>query len=329
MNQNIVEFVRSSQTGTVTLSLDLICANSSTFPFLSGLAPRYDKVKWHKFNIRWLPAMPTNVGSTVTMYYDTDRKAPGATTISDAMQNVHAITKQVWDKFTYKCTNKQLRTNEMFTTTSGTDAATANAENTFQSPGRFHVVSTPLTGVTFSTATTIGYLELDYHAELCFPSNPQTGVPTRRGKDVLAERQIAVYNKNLVEAYHNFAAGCVHPPNFYQFLACFDQTGNLDARLLKECEPDSTSFELFRFLGCEAACSLEQRFTGRTMHLNKVNLYEPNDSDSDVDEDIVEFHRQEKRLGAHIDELVKKFQNGADVTGHGSSFKGQDEVDLK
>jgi len=133
-------------------------------------------------------------------------------------------------------------------TTAGNTTADANAENTFQSPGRVHFVSTPLTGVTFSSATTIGYLELDYHAELCFPTNPQTGVPTRRTRETANELSYAQYDSRHVEAFENFAAGCLHPPNFYEFLGAFDDHGNLVKEKLQHCDPDDESFRLSQFL---------------------------------------------------------------------------------
>jgi len=262
-NQNIIEFSRTAPTGTTTVSADLIAGNT-IFPFLSGIATRYDKIKWHALRLRWIPAVPTTTGGTISMYYDSDRKDAGATSVTDAMQNANCKTSPVWDRMVYSCSKKQLRSNEMFTTT-GNNATDANAENTFQSPGRVHFVSTPLTGVTFSSATTIGYLELDYHVELCFPTNPQTGIPTRRTREVAAELSYAIYDSRHVDAYENFAAGCLNPPNFYEFLGAFDNDGNLVREKLDHCDPDSQSFELSKFLIPETL-DKSIKFSGRVLN---------------------------------------------------------------
>jgi len=266
-NQNIIEFSRTAPTGTTTVSADLIAANSTTFPFLSGIATRYDKIKWHALKMRWIPAVPTTTGGTISMYFDSDRKDAGATSVTDAMQNSSCKTSPVWDRMVYSCTKKQLRSNEMFTT-AGNSTADANAENTFQSPGRVHFVSTPLTGVTFSSATTIGYLELDYHVELCFPTNPQTGVPTRRTRETAVELFYAKYDSRHVEAYQNFAAGCLHPPNFYEFLGAFDDDGNLIREKLEHCDPDRQSFELSNFL-VPVSVDNSIKFSGRVLNVTQ------------------------------------------------------------
>jgi len=266
-NQNIIEFSRTVPTGTTTVSSDLIAGNTTAFPFLSGIATRYDKIKWHALKMRWIPAVPTTTGGTISMYFDSDRKDAGATSVTDAMQNANCKTSPVWDRMVYSCSKKQLRSNEMFTTT-GNSTADANAENTFQSPGRVHFVSTPLTGVTFSSATTIGYLELDYHVELCFPTNPQTGVPTRRTRNIAAEVSHAIYDSRHVEAFDNFAAGCLQPPNFYQFLDAFDIDGNLVREKLEHCDPDPQSFELSKFLVPETI-NKSIKFSGRVLNVTQ------------------------------------------------------------
>jgi len=167
-NQTIIPFSRDANTGTTTVTTDIIAANATIFPFLSGIAQRYDKVKWHKLHIRYVPSVPTTTGGTMSMYFDNDRKDAGATTITDAMQNNHCKTHPVWKEFSFNLTKKMLRSNEMFTTAAA-DAASANAENSFVGPGRVHLVSTPLLGVTFATATIIGYLHVDSMRNFVFP----------------------------------------------------------------------------------------------------------------------------------------------------------------
>jgi len=261
-NQTIIPFSRSADTGTVTVTTDIIAANTTTFPFLSGIAQRYDKVKWHAMKIRYVPSVPTTTGGTMSMYFDNDRKDAGATTITEAMQNNYCKTHPVWQEFQFVLNKKMLRSNEVFTTAAA-DAASANAENSFVGPGRVHLVSTPLIGVTFTTATVIGYLHIDYHAELCFPSNPQTGVPTRRSRDIVLDKSFATYDGRHVRAYENFAAGCTSPPTFYQFLNLFNENGDLDVHRAQIFGPDTQSFNLTA-LGTRECDDFVVRFSGLT-----------------------------------------------------------------
>jgi hypothetical protein len=198
------------------------------------------------------------------MYFDGDRKDAGATSVTDAMQNMNCKTHPTWKEFSYHLTKRQLRSNEMFTTASAS-TADANAENTFAGPGRVHLVSTPLTGVTFSTATTIGYLAIDYHAELMFPTNPQTGVPSRRIKEKFGDSSFIQYDSRHVSAYENFCAGCVNPPDFYTFMGCFTETGDLNYDLATRFSPDIESYNLQQFLTPNLKPNTLSVFSGRVV----------------------------------------------------------------
>jgi len=202
------------------------------------------------------------------MYFDNDRKDPGATTVGEAMQNNRCHTSPVWKEFQYQLTSKQLRSNEMFTTASDT-AANATAENSFVGPGRVHLVSTPLTGVTFTTDTIIGYLHVDYHAELCFPTNPQTAPPTRRARDIVSEVAFAQYDYRHVKAFENFAAGCSNPPSFYQFLSLFTAEGDLDQARTRLFDPDAQSFDLNQ-LSPNAPDDFLVRFSGLVVDTRRM-----------------------------------------------------------
>lgn len=263
-NQTIVPVSRSANTGDVTVSADVIAANTTTFPFLSALAARYDKVRWHRITVTWIPALPTTAGGTISMYFDSDRKDPGATNATDAMQNIACRMTQVWQTSTYRLNRRQLRSNELFTTASGADATAANAENTFASPGRFHVVSTAITGATFTTATVIGYMKIDFSAELLFPSAPSAGIPTRVPNKILSEPSFCGYDSRHVRAWQNFAAGCQNPPTFYQFLGMFDPVGNLILEKAVLCSPDQESLRLNQFNTSVREGGMMLPFTGTT-----------------------------------------------------------------
>jgi len=136
-----------------------------------------------------------------------------------------------------------LRSNEMFSTLTGTVATTS--ENTFSSPGRFHLFATPQPGVTYTTSTTIGFLVIEYELEFMFPSaKVDTTVPTRRLKEQMRDTSFVVYNPEIVDTYQNFRAGCVLEPDFYTFLSLFDGDGNLNRERAMAFQPDSTSLLL-------------------------------------------------------------------------------------
>jgi hypothetical protein len=247
-NQTIIPFSRTAATGDVTVSGELIAANATFFPFLAGLATRFDKIKWHRVSLNWVPALPTTTGGTISFYFDGSRRDVGATSAAAAMQNTGCRMSQVWQTSSYSLRRSQLRSSEVFMTAAGPDAATADkGDNSFVSPGKVHIVSTALTGVTLTAATVIGYLKIDYTCELMFPSAPKAGVPSRVPLRSVPELSYCCYTAEHVRLWEHFAAGCRSPPSFYQFLALFDPfSGDLNVDLALGFEPDSLAMDLSR-----------------------------------------------------------------------------------
>lgn len=232
----------ANNTTATTTSLDLICANATSFPSLSAIAKTYDKIKWRRLRMKWVPSLPTTSGGSVAIYFDNDRTDVGATSVPLALQNKKAKSCAIWDSLSSTVSSVQLRSRELFSTFIGSGSTT---ENTFTSPGRIHVHTTSLPGVTFTASTVVGYLWLEYDVELMFPTAPTDGtVPTRRVKETRVSRPFIQYTEDDVERYRHFAAGCSRLIDFFSFTELFRNDGSLNMQLASEYDPDDISLTL-------------------------------------------------------------------------------------
>jgi len=218
------------------------------------MAQIHDKVKFHKLKLNWVPALPTTCGGTGVMYFDTDRTDVGPTTMQEAMQNKGARAGPLWAKNSYVCDRKMLRSNEMFSTISGSTASTAATNNTFTGPGKVHFFYTSQPGITYTTSTVIGFLIVEYELEFMFPTaKTDTAVPTRRFTEQTRDVTSVTYDRDTVLTYRNFLAGCVKPLDFYTFLSLFDSEGVLVNKRAIEYEPDETSLSLAPHTSCPSS----------------------------------------------------------------------------
>ena len=207
-NQTIIQVNSAASNGTIKATGDIVATNATVFPFLAQIAAKYDKIKWHKIQLRWIPALPTTAGGTVAMYFDSDRKDAAPADLAEALQNKGCVISPVWRGVSYNLSRRQLRSNEMFTT--GLGSISGNTENTFAGPGVIQILVTPLVGVTISAPTPLGSVEVCYTAELMFPSGASGTVPTRKLRSI--PRGLYFTTNEHLEAYNNFCAGCDHPP---------------------------------------------------------------------------------------------------------------------
>jgi len=243
ISQTCIPINATANTATTTYSALCTVGNSTIFPQAATLSQVHDKVKFHKLRAQWVPALPTTCGGSVVMYFDTDKTDIGPTSMTEAMQNRGANSGPLWNRQTYNCSRQMLRTNEMFSTLTGSVAT--STENTFSSPGRFHLFATAQPGITYTTSTTIGFLVIEYELEFMFPTaKVDTTVPNRRIKEQVRDTSFVVYDDKIVDIYRNFKAGCVDEPDFYTFLSLFDGDGNLNRERAQAFLPDSTSLLL-------------------------------------------------------------------------------------
>jgi len=240
----VIPITMANNTSGVITTQDVVAANATAFPQLSAVVKNFDKISWRRLRVRFAPTLPTTAGGSVGMYFDTDRTDAPPTTITQVMQNKGSRMGATWDRQTLPVTAKQLNgINKWYSTLIGTDTT---KENTFISPGRIHVLVTSLPGVTFTSNTIVGYIHIDFSAELGFPTNPaDTTVPSRR---IIPRNLIPVnscmVDPKLVDIYYQFAAGCLPAPDFYTFLACVDPRGVLDISALSRFDPDDFCYNM-------------------------------------------------------------------------------------
>lgn len=247
-NSTIIPVTMAANTTALTLSSDLTVGNTTTFPTLSNLSKNFDKVKWHKCNLEYVPAVPTTTGGNAALFFDPDRTDVGPTSVTQALQNARCVITPAWQKIKYSLTKAMLRTNEWFTSDTNPIAAAPSPQtnNTFASPGRIQLYITPLLGVTFTTATIVGYIKVDYTVEFGFPSGESstTAPPTRRYYEQPRDVSHISYDSRHVTAWQHFAAGCVSPPDFYTFASLLDERGKVRRQLAQRFEPDELSYAL-------------------------------------------------------------------------------------
>jgi len=247
-NGTVIPITATANTATTIVSVDLTAGNSTSFPQLANQAKGFDKISWKRVKMSFRPNLPTTAGGSVGMYFDTDRTDTPPTSISEVMQNRGARMCATWDKMDYNIPSAMLKgVNQWYTTlsTAGTGAVSTN--NTFASPGRIHVLITPQPGVTFATSTVVGYLEMQYSAELGFPTNPaDSAVPTRRFATRSRPVGFHKFNSDLVDRYQHFAAGCQPVPSFWDFLDALDGEGCLQLSKLSQFDPDDLSRDILR-----------------------------------------------------------------------------------
>jgi len=243
-SQTCIPVSSTANTASAVSSHDIVVGNATLFPQASAMASIHDKVKFHKLRLNWVPALPTTCGGTGVLFFDTDRTDIGPTTMQEAMQNKGARAGPLWAKNSYVCDRKMLRSNEMFSTISGTGTTSAT-NNTFTGPGKVHFFYTSQPGITYTTSTVIGFIIVEYEMEFMFPTaKTDTVVPTRHIQDTPRDVSSVTYDSRIVNIYRNFAAGCREVPDFYTFLSLFDVDGNLCLRRAIKYQPDATSLSL-------------------------------------------------------------------------------------
>nr|WRQ65146.1 structural protein [Tolivirales sp. gcode 6] len=94
-HRELVEQV-TSQTSFNVAQKRINPAHAASFPWLSGIASKYEKYRFRKLKFQLIPHAPTTASGTLGMYIDydpSDRSAPSATSF---FSNANAVTSQIW-----------------------------------------------------------------------------------------------------------------------------------------------------------------------------------------------------------------------------------------
>lgn len=86
------EFVRAITFG----SADKITLKTSSFPWLSGLARNFDRIKWHSCQVRYRPSVGTNEGGQLIMGVDWDSNAISTITMEAVSASTPVFETPVW-----------------------------------------------------------------------------------------------------------------------------------------------------------------------------------------------------------------------------------------
>lgn len=77
-------------------SLRINPGDVSVFPWLSGIAGRYEKYKFKKLKFTIVPQVPTTQPGSLGLYFDYDPTDQTALTAASFFSNLNAVTKQIW-----------------------------------------------------------------------------------------------------------------------------------------------------------------------------------------------------------------------------------------
>jgi len=81
---------------------DLNPGNATLFPWLSGMAPLFEKYRFDRLSFDILPSAPTSVGGRLYAALDYDWDDTPATTATELMSNLGAVEGSLWDALTLR-----------------------------------------------------------------------------------------------------------------------------------------------------------------------------------------------------------------------------------
>nr|WRQ65946.1 structural protein [Tolivirales sp. gcode 6] len=94
-HKELIQEVNASSVFVPT-SLRINPGEPGVFPWLSGIASRYEKYKFKKLRFTLVPQVPTTQAGSLGLYFDYDPTEQTALTASSFFSNMNAVTKQIW-----------------------------------------------------------------------------------------------------------------------------------------------------------------------------------------------------------------------------------------
>lgn len=139
---------------------------AASFPWLSGLAARYEKYRFRKLNYRFVPIVSASTNGVVAMIPDYDALDPAPATFITAMQYAGAKSSPVWQQFSVNVPKRVLCPSDdtFYVRTEGLGAAVADLKT--YDVGNLFVSCEGMA----SDHTVVGHLYVDYTVELLTPN---------------------------------------------------------------------------------------------------------------------------------------------------------------
>lgn len=94
-HRELIELV-TSQTQFNVAQKRINPADGATFPWLSGVARKYEKYRFRKLKFTMVPHAPTTASGTLGMYVDYDPSDVPAPTAAAFFSSGNAVTSQIW-----------------------------------------------------------------------------------------------------------------------------------------------------------------------------------------------------------------------------------------
>lgn len=146
--------VSANSTSYAVTGVFLNAANPSLFPWLSGIAKKYDLYRFNKLIFRYKPSLPTSEAGNVYLGIDYNTLDPAPPTSTDFCQLSHWNTNVVWKPQSLQA---KVPSNDWFYTRQG---SVPNADYKTYDIGKFFVAVENI-----SYISTVGYIEVEYEVE--------------------------------------------------------------------------------------------------------------------------------------------------------------------
>lgn len=139
---------------------------AASFPWLCGLAARYEKYRFRKLKYSFVPIVSASTNGVVSMVPDYDALDPAPTTFINAMQYAGAKSSPVWQQFSLVVPKKTLMPSDdtFYVRTEGLGAAVADLKT--YDIGNLFICCEGMA----ADHTVVGHLYVDYEIELITPN---------------------------------------------------------------------------------------------------------------------------------------------------------------
>lgn len=139
---------------------------AASFPWLSGLAARYEKYRFRKLSYRFVPIVSASTNGVVGMIPDYDALDPAPVTFITAMQYAGAKSSPVWQQFSVSVPRRILCPSDdtYYVRTEGLGAAVADLKT--YDLGNLFITCEGMA----ADHTVVGHLYVDYTIELITPN---------------------------------------------------------------------------------------------------------------------------------------------------------------
>lgn len=165
-NSERIMDINGSVACTNQASLAVNAGLVGTFPWLAGIASKYDKYRLHQLEFEYVPVRGTSVSGEVGMVFDPDTLDPPPGTMAELLQSEKAVSGAPWREI-----HLRVGKSDLLFTRSGHPTAVSVDLKTYD-VGRIHILTCGM-----ADTSQVGYLMVHYAVELVSPQLTEPADP--------------------------------------------------------------------------------------------------------------------------------------------------------